>query len=80
MKKKKKKKKVAAETTLIHFKDKTPGGNYELIQPQPTEIGLPCMSYDLILTTVSIKKHLKWKLKKIPDYKFNPKALEEMSL
>lgn len=39
---------VAAETTLIHFKDKAPRGNYNLIQPQPREISLPGVSYDLI--------------------------------
>lgn len=39
---------VAAETTLIHFKNKAPRGNYDLIQPQPREISLPGVNYDLI--------------------------------
>lgn len=66
VKKKGKKNWVATETTLIHFKDKAPRGNYKLIQPQPREIGLPGVSYDFILATASIR-HLKWKVQKIPQ-------------
>ena len=40
--------------------------NYELIQSQAREIGLPGLSHDFILTTANIK-HLKKKLQEIPE-------------